>query len=96
MDWLVLRDVLKTACNITSATYKGRVGGLMMSTDTDDQVVCTVDQTDSHSSPYHTTSCADVQWDRIGPQAILLMPFKGLTGSIMVLCDLTGSTTVRL
>jgi len=26
MDWLILRDVMNTACNITSATYKG-VGG---------------------------------------------------------------------
>jgi len=38
-----------------------------------------VGQTDGHSSPYHTTSCADIQWDRIGPQATLLMPLKGLT-----------------
>jgi len=43
-----LKDILKTACNITSATYKGvggwreRVGGLMMPVDTGNQVVCTV------------------------------------------------------
>jgi len=39
---------------------------------------------------------ADVQQNRIEPQATLLMPLKGLTGSIMVLYDLTGSTTSRL
>jgi len=44
------------------------VGGLTMPSDTDDQVLCTVGQTDGHSSPYHTTSCAGMQWDRIGPQ----------------------------
>jgi len=77
--------------------YKG-VGGLMMPVDTGNQAVCTVDQTDGHSSPEHTTSCtcADVQWDRIGPQATLLVPIKGLTGSIMVFYDLTGSTTGHL
>jgi len=53
MDWLILRDVLNIACNITNATYKGvgglevgrmegRVGGLTMPVDTADQVVCTV------------------------------------------------------
>jgi len=26
MDWLILRDVLNTACNITSGTYKGEGG----------------------------------------------------------------------
>jgi len=26
MNWLILRDILNTACNITSAAYKG-VGG---------------------------------------------------------------------
>jgi len=53
------------------------------------QIVCIVGQMDGHSSPDHTMR----QWDKIGPQAILLMPLKGLTGSIMVLRDLTGSTT---
>jgi len=71
--------------------WRGRMGGLMMLSDTGDQVMCTVGQTDGHSSPDHTTSQADVQWDRIGPQATLLMPLKGLTVSIMVLRDLTGS-----
>jgi len=61
-----------------------------------DQVVCTVGQTDSHSSPDNTTSHTDVQWDRIGPQATLLMPLKDLTGSIIVLRDFTGSTTSHL
>jgi len=74
----------------------GRVGGLMMLSDTGDQVVCTVGQTDGHSSPYHTTSHAGMQWDRITPQATLLMALKGLTGSIMVLRDLTGPKTGHL
>jgi len=73
-----------------------RRSGLMMPSDTGNQVVCTVGQTDGHSSPDHTTSHADVQWDRIGPQGALLMPLKGLTGSIMVLHDLTGLTTGHL
>jgi len=72
------------------------MGGLTMLSDIDNQVMCTVDLTDGHRSPYHTTSRADVQWDRIGPQATLLIPLKGLTESIMVLCDLTGSTTGHL
>jgi len=76
--------------------WRGRVGGLTMLSDTGDQVVCTVDQTDGHNSSYHTTSRADIQWDRIGLQATLLMPLKGLTGSIMFLRDLTWSKTGRL
>jgi len=106
LDWLVLRDVLNTACNIMSAAYKG-VGGkggrrvrrveewvseLTLPVDTANQVVCTVGQTDGHSSPDHTMSQADVQWNRIRPQATLLMPLNGLTGSVLVLHDLTGST----
>jgi len=74
----------------------GRVGVLTMPLNTSSQVMYTVGQTDGHSSPDYTTSCADIQWDRIGPQATLLMPLNGLTGSIMVLCDLTGSTTSHL
>jgi len=27
LNWLVLRDFLNTACNITSAAYKGWAGG---------------------------------------------------------------------
>jgi len=76
--------------------WKGRVGGLTMLSDTSNQVVCTVGQTDGHSIPDHTTSHTDVQWDRIGPQATLLMHLNGLTGSIMVLRDLTGSKTSYL
>jgi len=75
---------------------EGEGGRLMMLSNTCDQVVCTVGQTDGHSSPYHTTSHAGMQWDRIGPQAILLMPLKGITVSIMVLHDLTGLKTDRL
>jgi len=103
LDWLVLGDILKTACNIMDATNKGvnwwvgdGMGGLTMLSDTSDQVTCTVGQTDGHSSPNYTTRKANVQWDRIGPQATLLMPLKSLTGSIMVLCDLTGLITGRL
>jgi len=62
MDWLILRDILNTACNIISAAYKGmgkwegvgRLGGLMMPVDTAYKVVCTVGQTDGHSSPDYT------------------------------------------
>jgi len=61
----------------------------MMPSDTGNQVVCTVGQTDGHSSPDNTTSRADVQWDRIGPQATPLMLLKGLIQSIIVLCHLT-------
>jgi len=73
--------------------WRGRVGGFTISVDTGNQVMVTVGQTDGYNSPDYTMSCADVQWDRIGPQATPLMPLKGLTGSIMVLCDLTGLTT---
>jgi len=72
------------------------VGGLTMPSDKSNKVVYTVGQTDGHSSPDHTTSCAEIQWDRIGPKATLLMPLKSLTGFIMVLHDLTGSTTGHL
>jgi len=37
----------------------GRVGGLMMPVDTGNQVVCTVGQTDGHSSPDHTMRRAE-------------------------------------
>jgi len=39
----------------------GRVGGLTMPSDTGDQVVCTVGQTNGHSNPYHTTRRADIE-----------------------------------
>jgi len=42
-----------------------------MPVDTADQVVCTVGQTDGHSSPDHTTSQADIKWNSLGPQATL-------------------------
>jgi len=61
-----------------------------------DQAVCTVGQTNGHSSPYHATSHTGIQWDRIGPQATLLMPLKSLTGSMVFLLDLTGLKTGRL
>jgi len=64
-----------------------------MPLDTGDQVERTVDQIDGHSNPYHTLSGADIQWDRIGLKATLLMPLKGLIESIMVFHDLTGSKT---
>jgi len=51
-----------------NATNKG-VGGLTMPSDTGDQVVCTVGQTDGHSSPDYTTRRADVEWSSLGPQA---------------------------
>jgi len=57
-----------------SAVYKGMGGWeggnriLMMPSDTGDQVVCTVGQTDGHSRPDNTTNHADIQWDRIGPK----------------------------
>jgi len=70
--WLLvgLAGILKTACNITNAIYKGvggwkgrveGVGGLTILPDTGNQVVCTVGQTDGHSSPDHTTNHAGIQ-----------------------------------
>jgi len=61
-----------------------------MPSDTGDQVVCIVDQTDGHSNPYHTTRRADVKWNSLGPRATLLMSPSGPTGSVMVLHDLIG------
>jgi len=52
----------------------GRVGGLMMPSDTGNQVVCTVGQTDGYSNPDHTMRRADVEWNGLGPHATLLMP----------------------
>jgi len=63
----------------------GRVGGLMMLSDTGDQVVCTVGQTDSHSSPYHNTRRADFKWNSMEPHSTLLKSPSGPTGSVMVL-----------
>jgi len=72
MNWLVLRDVMNTACNVMSAAYK-RVGGLTMPVDTADLVVYTVGQTDGHSNSDHTMSRADIERGSLGPQANLLM-----------------------
>jgi len=58
----------------------GRVSGLTMLSDTDDQVVCTVGQTGGHSIPDHTMRRADVEWNSLGPQATLLMHPSGPTG----------------
>jgi len=102
MDWLILRDVLNTACNIMSPTYKGVgrwggwVGGLTMQVDTGDQVVCTVGQTDGHISPDYTTRRADIKWNSLGPQATLLMNPSGPTGSVLVLCGSIGSAKSHL
>jgi len=41
------------------ATNKG-VDGLTMPSDTGDQAVCTVNQTDGHSNPDHTMRKADI------------------------------------
>jgi len=68
------------------------VGWLTMPADIANQVLCTVDQEDSHSTPDHTTFQADMQWNRIAPQVTLLMPLNGLTGAVLVFHDLTGST----
>jgi len=62
----------------------GRVGGLTMLSDTGNQVVCTVGQTDGHSSPDHIMRRVDVKWNSLGPQAILLMYPSGPTASEMV------------
>jgi len=74
----------------------GEGGGIGNAIRLVDQVVCTMGQTDGHSSLDHATSRAGVQWDRIGPQDTLLMPLKNLTGSIVFLRDLTGSKTGHL
>jgi len=60
------------------------VGGLMMLSDTGDQVVYTVGHTDAHSSPDHTIRRADIEWNSFGPQATLLMHPSGPTGSELV------------
>jgi len=40
-------------------------GGLTMLLDTDDQAVCTVGQTDGHSSPYHTMNHAKIHCSKL-------------------------------
>jgi len=91
---------LNTACNITSAAYKGvgwwegwrgRVCELKMPLDTGNQVVCIAGQTDAHSSrPDHNMRRADIKWNSLRPQATLLMHPIGPTGSVLVLCGLIG------
>jgi len=71
--------------------WRGKVGGLTMLSDTDDQVMCTAGQTDGHSSPEHTKRRADVEWYSLRPQATLLMHPSGPTGSVVVLHGLMGS-----
>jgi len=61
-----------------------------------DQAVCTVGQTDAHSSPDHTTRRADVEWKSFGPQATLLMRPSGPTVSELVLYDLIESAKSHL
>ena len=70
--------------------WRGRVGGLMIPSDIGDQVVCTVGQINSHSSPDHTTRRADIMWNSLAPQVTLLMHPSGPTGSVLVLCGLIG------
>jgi len=67
------------------------VGGLMMLSDRGDQVVCTVGQTDDHSSPDHTMRIADVEWNSLEPQANLLMHPSAPKGSVLVLHGLIWS-----
>jgi len=76
--------------------WRERVGGLTMPSDTGDQVVCTVDQTDGHSSPDHTMRSVDVEWNSLGLQATLLMYPSGPTWSELVLHGLTGPAKSRL
>jgi len=68
----------------------GRVSGLTMPSNIGNQVVCTIGQTDGHSSPDHTMSRADNEWSSLGPQATLLMHPSGPTGSVLVLHGLIG------
>jgi len=75
----------------TNKGVGGWRGGLMMPSDTGNQVVCTVGQTDGISNPYNTTRRADIEWNSLGPYATLLMPPGGPTGSVMVLHGLIGS-----
>jgi len=43
--------------------WRGRVGGLTMLSDTGDQVVCTVDQTDGHTIPQVEQMSSGTVWD---------------------------------
>jgi len=73
-----------------------REGELTILSDTGNQVVCTVGQTDGHSSSDHTTRRADVKWNSLGLQATILMHSSGPTGSVLVLHGLIGSAKIRL
>jgi len=76
--------------------WRGRVGELMMPIDTADQIVYTVDQTDGHSSPDHTTRKADIKWNSLGPQTTILMHPNGPTRTVFVLRGLIESEKNRL
>jgi len=104
LDWLVLRDILKTICNITNATYKGWVGregegeGSWVNDASRHRWSSYV-----YSGPYRWSQqpwlyhkpCRHTMEQNWTP-SYPFNAFKGLTGSIMVLCDLTGSTTSLL
>jgi len=79
-----------------NATNKGWVGGLTMLSDTGNQVVCTVGQTDAHSSPDHTMRRADIEWNSLGPQATLLMHPSDPTWSELVQYGFIGLAESRL
>jgi len=53
-----------------------------MLSDTGDQIVCTVGQTDGHSSPDHTMRRADIKWNCLAPQATLLMHPRVCVGPV--------------
>jgi len=46
-------------------SVEGRGGGLTMLSDTGDQDMCTMGQTDGHSSPDHTMRRADIEWNSL-------------------------------
>ena len=78
--------------------WRRSVGGLTMPSDTGNQVVCTVGQTDSYrySSPDHTTRRADVTWNSLAPQVTPIMHPSCPTGSVLVLCGLIVLTKSHL
>jgi len=73
-----------------------QVGELTMLSDTGDQVVCTVGQTDAQSSPDHTMRRVDVKWNSLRPQVTLLMHSSGPTGSEFVQHGFIGSAKSHL
>jgi len=96
MDWLILKEVLITVCNIMSAAYKGLGGWVNDAVDTANQVVCTVGQIDGHSSPDHTKRRTDVELNSLEPQATQLMHPSVPTGSVLVMRGLIGLAKSRL